>query len=150
MSALQVVLRWLHVVPAVVAGGGAFFAAIAVLPTLGEMPEETRKATREKIAARWRPVVHACIALLLGSGLVNFFMFQSAAHHGQALYQALFGIKFLLAMVVFFVASALTGRTPALQPIRDNARTWAKLNALLILLIILIAGVLRSIPPAGS
>jgi uncharacterized membrane protein len=148
MDARAIALRWLHVVPAVVAGGASIFLAVAVLPALREMPDDVRKTVRDAITARWRVVVMACITLLLASGLTNFFVYQAPAHRGQALYQALFGVKFLAAMWVFFVASALTGRSAALQPMRDNVRFWAGLNASLVLLILLVSGVLRNIPAA--
>jgi hypothetical protein len=148
VSALAVVLRWLHIVPAVVAGGASVFVAVALLPALGEMPEETRRAARERINARWRVIVMICITLLLASGLANFVLYQGPAHRGQALYQGLFGLKFLAALGVFFIASALTGRSEALQPMRESARFWASLNALLIVAIVLISGVLRGLPAA--
>ena len=147
MNFAAIVLRWLHVVPAVVAGGASIHAALALLPTLGEMPEDTRKAVRAKLADRWRPVLMASIALLFLSGLTNFVMFQGPAHAGQPLYHALFGVKVLAALGVFFIASALSGRSAALQPLRDNAAFWTKLNACLILLVLLISGVLRNVPP---
>jgi len=79
---------------------------------------------------------------------VNFFVYQGPAHRGQVLYQGLFALKFVAAMCVFFIGSALTGRSAALQPMRDNARFWAGLNASLILLILLVSGVLKNVPPA--
>ena len=145
MDVLAVVLRWLHIVPAVVAGGGSIFMAVALLPALRELPDDARRAAREKITARWRGIVMACITLLLLSGLTNFFLYQAPAHKGQLLYQALFGAKFLAAMAVFFIASALIGRSAALQPIRDNVRFWAGLNASLVLVILLLSGILRNI-----
>ena len=36
----------------------------------------------------------------------------------------LFGVKFLAALGVFFIASALTGRTAALAGMRRNANSW--------------------------
>ena len=148
MDALAIALRWLHIVPAVVAGGGSIFLALAVLPALREMPDDVRKTVRGAITARWRVVVMACITLLLASGAANFLVYQAPAHRGQLLYQSLFSLKFLAAMVVFFIGSALTGRSAALQPMRDNVRFWAGLNASLVLLILLVSGILRNIPAA--
>ncbi len=142
------VLRWMHIVPAVVAGGATIFAGIALLPALALLPEGERLRVREEIARRWRAVVMACITLLLASGIANFVLYQAPVHKGQALYHALFGVKFLAAMVVFFLASALTGRSAALAGIRTKARFWVAVNATLVLLILLISGVLRGIPHA--
>jgi uncharacterized membrane protein len=146
MDALQIALRWLHIVPAVVAGGGSVFLAVALLPALREMPADVRTSAREAITRRWRVVVMASITLLLASGAANFLVYQWPAHRGQASYEALFALKFLAAMVVFFIGSALTGRSAALQPMRDNIRFWAGLNASLVLLVVVLSGALRFIP----
>ena len=148
MSTLSLVLRWMHIVPAVVAGGAAVFARLALLPALATLPEVERGRVKETIDRRWRIVVMTCITLLVASGIANFVLYQAPAHKGQALYHALFGIKFLAALVVFFLASALSGRSAALAPIRANSRLYAGIAAALVLVILLLSGVLRSIPPA--
>lgn len=146
MPIVAVLLRWLHILPAVAGGGATIFAAVALAPTFGELPEAQRAHMREAVMRRWRPVFAACTALLLASGLMNFMLFQAPAHKGQALYHALFGLKFLAAMGVFFLGAALSGSSPALQRIRARAPFWTAVNALLIVLIVMISGVLRNIP----
>ena len=148
MSWVQLLFRWLHILPAVAVGGATIYAAIALVPTLGELPDDVRRGLRERVAARWRPVVSMSIALLFASGLGNFLLFQGKLHRGQALYQGLFGVKFLAALAVFFISSALVGRSPALQPMRDRMPFWIRVNAALVVLIVLVAGVLRLIPVA--
>jgi hypothetical protein len=148
MSSVAILLRWLHIVPAVAAGGATLYGVIALLPALGEMPEADRARLREALARRWRAVFMACTALLLASGILNFILFQAPAHKGQPLYQALFGVKFLAAMAVFFLGAALTGRSAGLAAIRANARFWTTLSAVLVLAILLVSGVLRGIPHA--
>jgi len=146
MNFVAIVLRWLHIVPAVVAGGATVYAALALLPTLGEIAEPERTRVREALTRRWRAVFMACTALLLASGLLNFILYQAPAHKGQALYHGLFGIKFVAAMIVFFLGAALTGRSEGLAGIRANARRWTPVMAGLVLLILLVSGVLRGIP----
>jgi uncharacterized membrane protein len=148
MSYLPIVLRFLHIAPAVIAGGATIFVRIALLPALATLPEADRLRVKETIDRRWRVVVMTCIALLLVSGLVNFVLYQAPVHKGQSLYHALFGVKFLAALVVFFLASALSGRSVALAPIRANARLYVGVAAVLVLLIVFISSVLRSIPHA--
>lgn len=148
MNFVAILLRWLHIIPAIAAGGATLYASIALLPSMQELPEAERTRLREAIVKRWRGVAMASITLLLASGLLNFFLYQAPAHHGQPLYHGLFGVKFLAAMTVFFLASALMGRSAALAPIRANARFWTSVSAALVVLIVLISGVLRSIPPA--
>jgi hypothetical protein len=55
-----------------------------------------------------------------------------------------FGIKFLLAMVIFLIASLLSGKTAAAQRMREGAKTWMTLNVALAILVVCISGVLRT------
>lgn len=146
MNALPTLLRFLHIAPAVIAGGATIFARIALLPALAALPDAERTRVKDAIDRRWRVVVMTCITLLLVSGIANFVLYQAPFHKGQPLYHALFGVKFLLAMVVFFLGSAMTGRSAALASIRANARLYVGLAATLVIAIVLISAVLRSIP----
>jgi hypothetical protein len=65
-------------------------------------------------------------------------------------YHMLFGIKFLLAMVVFTVASLLAGKTALADKLRASAKFWMSLNILLAVLIVCISGILRTAHPPGS
>ena len=146
MSTLAIVLRFLHIAPAVIAGGATIFVRLALLPALASLPEAERVRVKDAIDRRWRVVVMACVTLLLVSGLANFAIYQAPFHKGQPLYHALFGVKFLAAMVVFFLASALAGRSAALAGIRANSRLWVGVAATLVIAIVLISAVLRNIP----
>jgi uncharacterized membrane protein len=148
MNFVAILLRWLHIIPAVAAGGATLYAVVALLPSLGEMPEPERARLRDALARRWRGVFMASTALLLASGLLNFILFQAPVHKGQPLYHALFGVKFLAAMIVFFLGAALTGRSAGLAGIRAKAPFWTTVSALLVLAILLVSGVLRGIPHA--
>jgi len=148
MSSVALVLRVLHIVPAVVAGGATIFAWIALLPALQTLPDAERLRVKDAIDRRWRVVVMACVTLLFVSGIANFVLYQAPVHKGQSLYHALFGVKFVAALIVFFLASALSGRSRALAPIRANSRFWVGAAATLVLAIVLISGALRSIPHA--
>ena len=148
MNTLALVLRWMHIVPAVIAGGATIFGRIALLPALQTLPDAERLRVKETIDRRWRIVVMLCITLLLVSGIANFVLYQAPVHKGQSLYHALFGVKFVAAMIVFFLASALSGRSVALTTIRANSRFWVGVAATLVIVILLISGMLRSIPHA--
>ena len=148
MNTLATFLRFMHIAPAVVAGGATIFARIALLPALAELPDAERARVKDGIDRRWRVVVMVCITLLLVSGIANFVLYQAPVHKGQPLYHALFGVKFLAAMIVFFLASALSGRSAALASIRANSRSYVGVAAMLVIAIVLISAVLRSIPHA--
>ena len=62
------------------------------------------------IRARWKKFVHGGIALLILSGAFNYYR-AMPLHKGDGLYHGLIGTKIILALVVFFLASALVGRS---------------------------------------
>lgn len=141
---LDVVLRWMHVLSAITAAGGTFFARFALLPSLEEtLAPEQRQTLHAAIRRRWSKLVAASIAFLLVSGLVNFIN-AVRLYDLPKLYHPLFGVKFLLAMVVFFIASVLSGRSALAERFRREARKWLSINAVLVVLIVLISGVLKT------
>ena len=101
---------------------------------------------------RWRRFVHGGIALLLASGLYNFLVVTMPAHKGDGRYHMLVGIKMLLALVLFFLASALVGRSSALQGLRDKARATLSVMILLAAVIVAISGYLkiRGVPDSAE
>jgi hypothetical protein len=52
------------------------------------------------------------------------------------------GIKFLLALPIFFFAALLTGRSTLAQKVQTNAKTFMALNLVLALSMVLIGGAL--------
>jgi hypothetical protein len=143
IAPLDLVARWLHLGSVIVMVGGSVFMRFLLMPAANALPDSEHQALRERIIGRWRKVVHTSIGLLLLTGiytLVSRIKLVGPAWH------ALFGIKFLLALVVFFIASALVGRSPALAPMRENRAKWLSIAITLATLIVLISGVLRYIP----
>ena len=147
MNVVGVVLRWLHIVPAVAAGGATLFALIALLPALDGMPEPSRRELREKVAAKWRVPFIVCTTLLLLSGLANFILFQAPAHRGQPVYHALFGVKFLLSLALFALAIVLTSTRNWSARWRESRGAWLALT-LITLAVVLLGGVMKVMPPA--
>jgi uncharacterized membrane protein len=144
---LSIVFRWMHILAAVVAVGGTIFMRFVLLPSAREaLTDEQHAALRGRLIARWKLVVMACITALLVSGLYNFVYMSLAKGRQHAIYHPLFGIKVLAALGVFFIASALTGRSPAFQKMRQNSAHWMLLAAVLGIVVILISGVLSKLP----
>jgi uncharacterized membrane protein len=145
---LALVLRWLHILAAVAAVGGPIFMRVALVPAAADLPEDARSALAEGVRRRWAKLVMAAILFLLVSGLWNFFTinasFKAAGLKIPALYHPLFGVKFLLALGIFYVASSLAGRSPATARFRENARYWLTVNVVLGILVICISGILRT------
>ncbi len=143
---LPILFRWTHILAAVIAIGGTVFMRFVLMPSVREtLTEEQHAVLRAKLVGRWRLLVMICIAALLVSGLYNFMTtsLEKAQHH--AAYHPLFGIKFLAALGVFFIASALAGRTAALAGMRQKAKSWMLVATVLGVTVILISGVLRNL-----
>jgi uncharacterized membrane protein len=145
---IGVLLRWMHILAAVTAVGGTIFARLALVPSLGVLSEESRGKLHEAIREHWARPVQIAITFLLISGIINIITLERQFDLGRvAYYRPLFGIKFLLAFVVFFLASVLTGHGKATQRFRDNRRYWLTVNMVLAITIVLISGILRKSNP---
>lgn len=118
---LDVLSRFLHVMVAIVLVGGTVFMRFVLMPAAKELPDAEHDQLRQRLLARWKRVVHGGIAVLLLSGVYNYIQ-QRPNHVGDKLYHALMGTKFLFAIAVFFVASALVGRSATFEKLRQNAR----------------------------
>lgn len=147
-------LRWAHVLAAIIAMGGLAFARFGLVPALMDVDPGTREKVHDAIRRRWLPWVIGAITVLLASGLANFLLFngrvkaegwsdgQWMRQHG---YHALFGAKFLLAMVVFYFASGLVGRGAGTQWIRDDRPKWLSVTLGLSVAVVLLSGWMRQL-----
>lgn len=143
MDPIQIVSRILHVLAAILLLGGGMFKLFVIIPSVTELGDEDRRALRERFLKRWRYLVATGIALLIFTGFYNFIFVSIPLHKGDALYHALMGTKILLAFLVFFLASALAGRSAKLEFIRSNAKTWLTVTVLISTVIVAIAGFLK-------
>ena len=148
---LNLVLRLLHLFAAFTAVGGAIFIRFALLPGLSELEPAAREELHAKVRPRWAKIVGIAIGILLISGLANYILFIRTFKTWDdawkdvyaSMYHMLFGIKFVLALGMFFLASALAGKAAGLQKIRDNARFWINVNLILALALVVVSGVMR-------
>ena len=154
MDPTLLLLRWAHVLAAIVAMGGLVFARFALLPALSELDASTRDRVHERIRRHWLPWVIGAITLLLASGLANFLLFNARVKgeewaDGQWMretnYHALFGAKFLMALVVFYLASALVGRGAGTQWVRNDRAKWLSVTIGLTLGVVLLSGWMRQL-----
>ena len=136
MLLVDLILRWLHIMAAATAIGGMVFIFLALLPALAEFDESTRGKVHAALRSRWSKVVMVAIAVLLVTGLVNFFVANGRYAFKGTPYHMLFGIKFLLAIGVFFISSVLTGRSGLAEKFRQNARLWIGLNLILVMILV--------------
>jgi len=141
MDYLVVVFRWLHIIGAVLLMGGTFYACCVLVPSLASSGNSDNAELRGALRRRWSIVV---IALLLVSGLVNFVL-TVRTYEVSGTYHALFGVKFLLAGIVFALASILAGRSGAAEKLRENETRWLSINVMLMIAIVCIAGVMKNL-----
>ena len=154
---LGIGLRWLHIFAAMALVGGALFQRLALLGPSSQLPEAVREQMGAEIRRRWSKVVMLCALILLASGLVNYLLIIAPYKEYQVplqnkypelklgtMYHILFGVKFLIALVIFFVASALSGRGRATAGMRNKAAGWLSFNLFLAVVLVAISGVMRS------
>ncbi|MEX1040716.1 MAG: hypothetical protein WDZ51_08805 [Pirellulaceae bacterium] len=140
---IDLLLRWGHILPAILLAGGTWYMVLALRPAVSEMEDAQAVALKENLRGRWARIVMLCAGLLLLSGLVVLVKMAMTFEFPQGYYHAVGGLKFLLALVVFFIASLLTGKSENAQKFRESEGKWLKLNAVLALTIVLMGGLLR-------
>jgi len=155
MDPTTLVLRWAHILAAIVALGGLLFARFAVVPAADELGKDTADRLHAGIRRRWLPWVIGAITLLLASGLANYILMIKRIKAAPELwggdwmrqtgYHGLFGAKFLVAMIVFYFASGLVGRGASTQWIRDNRKQWLSVTVGLAVGVVLISGWMRQL-----
>lgn len=140
------ITRWLHIGAAIVAIGGAFFMRVALMPAAkATLDDAAHGKLREALRARWFIVVQTCIAILLVTGGINFVMLALPPKVEPMPYHAIFGVKFLAAMGVFFIASVLVGQGEGMAKMRANRAKWLTVLLILAGIIIVLSGVLNRI-----
>lgn len=139
-----VVFRWLHILAAITAVGGTIFARFVVLPSDVVLSESDRAKLHAAMRARWSKIVAASVGFLLISGLVNIGLIEAltTAPKDYWWYRPLFIVKFLLALVIFALASLLSGKTAAAEKLRRNAKLWMNVNIALAVILVCISGVM--------
>ncbi|MBS0260967.1 MAG: hypothetical protein JSS02_03350, partial [Planctomycetes bacterium] len=137
--------RILHVGTVILLVGGTFFMRFALIPAASaELADDVHARLRAAVLNRWKKFVHGGIGVILLSGLFNYYLvIVSEKHKGDALYHMLLGIKMLLAIALFFFASALVGRSPIFEDLRKNSRRWLLICLLLAGTIVAISGFLK-------
>jgi uncharacterized membrane protein len=146
MDLLTILSRWAHIIAAVTAVGGAFFMRLVLLPAARDtLSDENHGQLQQAVLKRWKMIVHTAIALLIISGGYNLYL-SMQDHISQGTYHMIFGVKLLGALAVFFLAIALTGKSAAFAPIRQQRIRWTGIVCVLGLLIIMLSGILRYFP----
>jgi hypothetical protein len=146
---LLLILRYLHILGAIALMGGTIFMRFALAPAAASLGEPAKAELHEGVRSRWAKFVMLAAAMLLISGIANMVLFTSRRYDLDAVpllnlkYGMLVGIKFLLALPIFFIASFLAGRTAAAKRFQASGVMWMNVNLTLALLMVLIGGLLK-------
>ena len=142
---LYTLTRILHIGTAIVVVGGTFFVRFVLFPAATQsLSDDVHARLRTAVMNTWKKIVHAGIVLFILTGAVNYYrVIAERSHKGDALYHALLGTKIILALVIFFIASALVGRSAAFDGLRRSAPKWMLVNLALAAVIIAISGFLK-------
>ena len=146
LDILNLVFRWMHILAAIIAVGGTVFVRFVLLPAAGVVPNVERDALMAAVRSRWSKIIAGAILFLLVSGLYNIYFIEAhtTAPREYWWYRPLFVAKFLAAMVIFTIASLLTGKTSAAERLRANSRFWLNVNVTLAVIVVLISGFMRT------
>jgi uncharacterized membrane protein len=138
---LAVVMRYLHIVAAVLTVGGMSFILFCVTPASRLLDEGLRESFLKAIHGRFMKVIWAAIATLIITGAYSWMSLNDEYRAIRPWGQALIGTKALLAAIMFVIvwlrSMGIIGQTPR------GIRRVLMANVHLAGLIILLATILR-------
>ena len=140
--AFGIVNRALHIMSAIILGGGIFYMR-SVLSYTGP---DACFAGRRQVWSRW---VMVASTFLLASGMYSYLtnVWDAKVPGAKALpmtYHMLFLVKFLLALAVMYIAAITAGKSAAAERARTNIARWLKLGWSAVMAIVIIAGMMRA------
>ena len=139
----NLILRWMHIFGAIILLGGTFFMRLAYIPAVAILTDDVRQTLQPAVRRRWAVWVMIAITMLLVSGIINTILYAQQYDFPGGYYHALLGIKFLLALVIFYIASKLMGRSQSAERFRESTQFWLNVNLTLAILVVGMAGVMR-------
>lgn len=145
---LLLILRYMHILGAIMLMGGTIFMRFGLRPAAKTLPQDVHAGLQEQVRGRWAKVVALASLLILVSGIANLGLASRNTYDpvfGMN-YNMVVGIKFILALPIFFIAAILMGRSNLSQKFKANADLWININLALAVVMVLIGGVLRFVP----
>jgi hypothetical protein len=139
MAFLDVLMRWVHVMSAVLAIGGAFFLRVLLPKGLALIDEPRREEVLLRCRRAFKMVVHPAILGLLVSGVYNTVRNWPKYSLNRPLLHGLWGPHLLLGLAVIAISLWLL----AGKSLRPNHRRWMGINLALMLTTVLVASALK-------
>ena len=139
MAILDILMRYLHVVAACLAVGGAFFFRFLLPIGTRDLEAEAKDFVLLRSRRAFKMVVHPAMLAFIVSGIYNSWRLFPQYKAYPPLLHGLWGTHVLLALVIFVISIMLL---KGVEPPR-NHRAWMKVNVGLMLVTILVAGSLK-------
>jgi uncharacterized membrane protein len=138
--------RVLHVLGSIILLGGMFYLLMIVAPRVGASGSRPHAdAWFGGNRAVWAKWVGIATVVLLVTGLFNFYSIVTTNQIAKS-YHMLGALKILVALVIFFFAAILAGKTALAERFREKLRFWLAVTMLVGLVIVAIGSVMRSYP----
>lgn len=143
-AVIEVVVRYVHVLSAVILVGGMIFVSVAVKPALKVLGDDQRRDFQDIMHKRFVRVAFGCFAALFITGAYNWMKLASEYKAMGSKGNAVIGIKVLLAVIAFLIVW-----TRSIGLLKLSGKVCRLINLHLAAIIILLAGLLRywRIPP---
>lgn len=144
---IRVASRALHILCAVMLGGGIFYMR-SVLAAAGP---DACFAERRQVWSRW---VAIASTVLIATGLFNYISYIRAAKLPGATplpttYHWFFLAKFLLGLAVMFIAAVVAGKSGLAERARLNINSWLRLAWTGVMAIVIIGAMMRMLHEPG-
>ncbi len=138
--------RVLHVLGSIILLGGIFYLLAIVAPrVVASGTAANADAWFAGNRAAWAKWVGIATIVLLVTGLFNFVTIAKANQIAPS-YHLLGSLKILVAMIIFFFAATLAGKTALADRFRKQMNFWLKVTMTVGLAIVIIGSVMRSYP----
>jgi uncharacterized membrane protein len=139
MEVLVVLSRWLHVISAILAIGGAFFMRVVVPPALAEAEAGSREAVLIALRKKFKMVVHICVTLLILTGAFNTWRSWGDYKLKTGVMHGIWGMHMLLGLVVIGISVTLLAKR---EPPK-NHRGMLTVNLVIMFVVVALASTLK-------
>jgi uncharacterized membrane protein len=144
MDIATLVFRWAHILAAVTAAGGIIFWRFVLLPATSKMSDEDRQNVIDATRAPWARLVMIATFALLVTGLYNAVTNIKAYDYPGQPYHVLVMVKLVLAMVFFYLAARMSGRSEAAGRFRERLPFWLNVLLAVVLGLVLTGGYMKN------
>ncbi len=139
---LDLLLRWMHIFSAIALAGGTFFLAWVWAPATASATADEREQWFLRFRKPWSMLVMISTLFLLISGLVNAVT-NIKRYELPGTYHGLVAVKLLVALVMFFLAARIAGRSDGAVRLRQQMGKWLHAAAILAVLLIGMGGYMK-------